>query len=80
MLMQGNAQNDATATLESLIDEINVHLEAGDWSAVVQLTIPLYQQALLVGDTLFAELVQDLHWIANDAIAHPIEVAALVQP
>ena len=76
MLMQDNA----SATMESLIDEINVHLATGDWSAVVQLTIPLYQQALLVGDTLFAELVQDLHWIANDALAHPIEVAAVLQP
>ena len=69
----------AVAAFESLIDAINVQLEAGNWSEVVQLTGPLYEQALALGETQFAELVQDLHWIANDALLHPLEVAQLVQ-
>jgi hypothetical protein len=74
MLMQDGA------ILDSLIDAINVQLEAGNWSEVVQLTAVLYEQAIAAGDAQFAELVQDLHWIANDALAHPLEVVSLVQP
>ena len=66
--------------LETLIEAINVELEAGNWSQVVVLTMALYACAVAEGETQLAELVQDLHWIANDALAHPIEVAALVSP
>jgi hypothetical protein len=66
--------------IEQLIAVVNVELEAGNWSAVATLTVELYQRALAVGDQQFAELVQDLHWIANDAVAHPLDTAAMVQP
>src|SRR5947209_1318097 len=65
---------------EALIEAINVELEAGNWSQVVALTTELYACAVVVGDMQFAELIQDLHWIANDALLHPIDVAALVSP
>ena len=66
--------------LNALIETINVALEVGNWSQVVALTTDLYACALSVGETQLAELVQDLHWIANDALLHPLEVAALVAP
>ena len=71
---------DVVAAFDALIDAINVQLAVGNWTEVVQLTVPLYEQAMTLGETQFAELVQDLHWIANDALAHPLEVVALVQP
>ena len=64
----------------ALIDVVNGALEIGDWAQVAAATVPLYAAALSVGDSAFAELVQDLHWIASDALAHPLEVARLVQP
>jgi hypothetical protein len=66
--------------LDGLIDTINLALEAGEWSQVVALTIPLYEAACEVGETELAELVQDLHWIASDALAHPLEVAEVLRP
>jgi hypothetical protein len=66
--------------IEQLIAAVNVELEAGNWPRVVTLSEELYQRALAVGEQQLAELVQDLHWIANDAVAHPLEVAAMVQP
>lgn len=66
--------------LDELIDTINVALEAGEWSQVVALTVPLYEAACAVGDGQLAELVQDLHWIANDALTHPLEVAQVLRP
>ncbi len=66
-------------TLESLIDAINIQLEAGNWSDVVLLSAELYEVLMALGDTSFAELVQDLHWIANDALVHPTLVMAVVQ-
>ena len=65
--------------LESLIDAINIQLEAGYWSDVVILSAELYEALVALGDTEFAELVQDLHWIANDALVHPGLVMAVVQ-
>ena len=65
--------------LESLIDAINIQLEAGNWSEVVPLSAQLYEVSLALGETEFAELVQDLHWIANDALLHPVLVRAVVQ-
>ena len=65
---------------ETLIEAINVELEAGNWSQVVALTTELYACAVAVGDMQFAELIQDLHWIANDALLHPLDVAELVSP
>ena len=68
-----------SSLLETLIDAVNVQLEAGQWANVVMLTVDLYAAAVAVGEMEFAELVQDLHWIANDALAHPLDVEALVQ-
>jgi hypothetical protein len=66
--------------LEALIDAVNVALEAGDWPQVVMLTVELYTVALEVGETCLAELVQDLHWIASDAVEHPLQVAEVLAP
>jgi hypothetical protein len=46
---------------------------------VVVLTAELYTVAVQAGETALAELVQDLHWIANDALLRPLEVATMVQ-
>ena len=67
-------------SVDALIDAVNVHLEAGNWSRVVDLTAALYEAALEQGDAQLAELVQDLHWIANDALAHPLNAIMVVQP
>ena len=66
--------------LETLIEAINVELEEGNWSQVVTLTTALYSCAVAEGEAQLAELVQDLHWIANDALVHPLNVAGLVSP
>ncbi len=66
-------------TVDALIDVVNVALEAGDWSQVVELTATLYEAVVEMGDAQLAELVQDLHWIANDALVHPLDVAVVVQ-
>ena len=65
-------------TVDGLIDAVNQELEAGNWSQVVSLTAALYEAAVEYGDAQLAELVQDLHWIANDALAYPFEVATTV--
>ena len=67
-------------TAEALIDAVNVHLVAGNWSQVVNLTAALYEAAVEQGDAQLAELVQDLHWIANDALAHPLNAVMVIQP
>ena len=66
--------------LESLIEAVNVQLEAGQWANVALLTVDLYAAAVVAGEMELAELVQDLHWIANDALVHPVEVTVLVSP
>jgi hypothetical protein len=66
------------AAFERLVAAVNVELEAGNWSHVVALTADLYACALAEGETAFAGLVQDLHWIAQDAVLHPVEVASLL--
>ena len=66
--------------IERLTDAVNVALEVGDWSQVVTLTTELYTASLHIGDAEFAELVQDMHWIANDALVHPLEVGGLLAP
>ena len=66
--------------LDGLIATINEALEAGDWPQVVALTVPLYEVACASGEGELAELVQDLHWIASDALAHPLEVAEVLRP
>ena len=65
-------------TIDGLIDAVNQELEAGNWSQVVGLTAALYEAAVEQGDAQLAELVQDLHWIANDTLVHPFEVAMVV--
>ena len=69
-----------SSELETLIEAINVELEAGNWSQVVTLTMALYNCAVAEEEAQLAELVQDVHWIANDALVHPLEVAVLVSP
>ena len=64
--------------VEQLVDAVNVALEAGEWAEVERLTTELYVAALHIGDAEFAELVQDLHWIANDALLHPLEVGEMI--
>jgi hypothetical protein len=64
--------------MDRLIAAVNVELAAGNWSQVVVLTAALYTCALAEGETAFADLVEDLHWIAQDAVQHPIEVASLL--
>lgn len=66
--------------LEETIDAINVALDAGDWATVVLLTPTLYQEAVAAGDTDFAELVEDLHCIAQDALVRPLAVAKVLEP
>jgi len=66
-------------TVDALIDAVNVALEAGNWAQVVEITAVLYGAVVEAGDAQLAELVQDLHWIANDALAHPFDVAVVVQ-
>ena len=66
-------------TVDALIDAVNVALEAGNWAQVVEITAVLYEAVVEAGDAQLAELVQDLHWIANDALAHPLDVAVVVQ-
>ena len=66
-------------TVDALIDAVNVEFEAGNWAHVVQLTATLYEVVVEAGDAQLAELVQDLHWIANDALVHPLDVAVVVQ-
>lgn len=65
---------------ETLIAAVNAALEVGDWARVSSLTADLYALAVRRGETAFADLVQDLHWIANDALAHPLEVGAVIAP
>jgi hypothetical protein len=65
---------------ETLIAAVNAALEVGDWSCVSHLTADLYGLVVQAGDVVFAELVQDLHWIANDALAHPLEVGVMIAP
>jgi hypothetical protein len=69
-----------SSELETLVETVNAELEAANWSRVVALTADLYTCAMAAGETLLAELVQDLHWIANDALVHPLDVARLVSP
>jgi hypothetical protein len=64
--------------MDRLIAMVNGELAAGNWSQVVTLTADLYACALAEGETAFAGLVQDLHWIAQDAVLHPVEIASLL--
>ena len=64
--------------MDRLIMAVNVALAVGNWSLVALLTADLYACAVTEGETAFADLVQDLHWIAQDAVLHPVEVAALL--
>jgi hypothetical protein len=65
---------------EMAIAVVNAALEEGDWAHVSHLTANLYELAVQAGETVFAELVQDLHWIANDVLAHPLEVGVMIAP
>ena len=64
--------------LDELIDAVNAALLAGDWAQVSQLTASLYAVVVQEGESELAELVQDLHWIANDALVHPLAVGEVL--
>jgi hypothetical protein len=68
------------AQIDALTEEVNAELGEGNWLGVVTLTAELYACAVAAGDEQLAELVQDLHWIANDALVHPLEVGGLLAP
>lgn len=80
MISKENVDMSWLDVVEALTDAVNGALEVGDWSQVVTLTTELYTAALHIGDAEFAELVQDVHWIANDALVHPVAVGRLVSP
>jgi hypothetical protein len=65
---------------EELVDAINVALGEGDWQTVALLTVALYEAAITVGETDVAELVEDLHCIAQDALVRPLVVAKVLEP
>ena len=65
---------------DELVDAINMALDAGDWGTVVLLTVTLYQEAVEIGETDFAVLVEDLHCIAQDALVRPLVVAKVLEP
>ena len=65
---------------EAVIAAVNAALEVGDWEQVSRLTADLYALAAQRGDVVFADLVQDLHWIANDALAHPLQAEWVLAP
>ena len=60
------------ADVERLIDEVNAELEQGDWLQVRLLVRSLYAYAVLCGDGMLAGLLEDLYWIAGDALAFPV--------
>jgi hypothetical protein len=60
------------ADFERLIDAVNAELEQGDWFQVRLLVRSLYAYAVLCGDGMLAELLEDLYWIAGDALAFPV--------
>jgi hypothetical protein len=74
------ARKEAVMSMDELIVAVNVALEAGNWAEVSRLTVDLYALAEAEGDTQFLELVQDMHWIANDALAHPLDAARMLVP
>lgn len=75
-----NESTEMAGAQETLIAKVNAALEVGDWAGVSHLTAGLYGLVVQAGDVMFAELVQDLHWIANDVLAHPLEVGVLIAP
>ena len=60
------------ADVERLIDAVNAELEQGDWFQVRLLVRSLYAYAVLCGDEMLAGLLEDLYWIAGDALAFPV--------
>ena len=69
----GMALSCATeADVERLIDAVNAELEQGDWFQVRLLVRSLYSYAVLCGDGMLAGLLEDLYWIAGDALAFPV--------
>jgi DNA-binding GntR family transcriptional regulator len=71
---------EVVMSMEEVIEAVNIALEAGNWADVSRLTVDLYALAEAAGDTQLLELVQDMHWIANDALAHPLEAARVLVP
>jgi hypothetical protein len=56
---------------DGLIDTLNAVLAVGQWEQVAVLALSLWEHAVAVGDGELAALVEDLHTIALDAVAHP---------
>ncbi len=74
----GMTLGKGVCSLDELIDALNIALNAGAWAEVCGLAPLLYQVALAEDDTQLAELVQDLCCIAQDALAHPLEVRGVL--
>ena len=60
------------ADFERLMDAVNAELEQGDWFQVRLLVRSLYAYAVLCGDGMLTGLLEDLYWIAGDALAFPV--------
>jgi len=60
------------ADVERLIDAVNAELEQWDWFQVRLWVRSLYAYAVLCGDEMLAGLLEDLYWIAGDALAYPV--------
>ena len=74
----GLREYQGVMALDELIDAVNAALLAGDWAQVSQLSASLYAVVVQEGESELAELVQDLHWIANDALVHPVAVGGVL--
>ncbi len=80
MMLEIGVGSERVVVVEALVEQVNGALEVGDWEQVVALTALLYGEVVALGDVSLAELVQDMHWIAQDAVVHPLEAARRVQP
>ena len=74
----GLREYQGVMVLDELIEAVNAALLAGEWAQVSQLTASLYAVVVQEGESELAELVQDLHWIANDALVHPLVVGEVL--
>ena len=62
----------ANTSVEALIDAVNVQLEAGNWSQVVDLTAALYEAALEQGDAQPLTVGQELPEVLDQDAGAPV--------
>jgi hypothetical protein len=70
---------EADPVIDELIDAMNAVLAEGQWEQVAVLALSLREHALVVGDEQLAALVEDIHVIALDAMAHPSGDDGIIQ-